>query len=60
MRLVKVLTLLFFIRFAFVHATATNAKHYIVYMGEHYPNSESVVRANHEILASVTGRQGTN
>ncbi|KAK7845656.1 cucumisin [Quercus suber] len=56
MRLVKVLTILFFIRFAFVHATATDAKHYIVYMGEHaHPNLESVVRANHEILASVTG-----
>ena len=26
MRLVKVLTILFFIRFAFVHATATDAK----------------------------------
>ncbi|KAG4988880.1 hypothetical protein JHK82_031214 [Glycine max] len=31
-------------------------KHYIVYMGDHsHPNSESVIRANHEILASVTG-----
>ncbi|KAM4076744.1 hypothetical protein ACJW30_12G087300 [Castanea mollissima] len=55
MRLVKVLTILFFIIFAFVHATAADAKHYIVYMGEHsHPNSESVVRANHEILASIT------
>ncbi|KAL4595600.1 hypothetical protein ACB092_12G104100 [Castanea dentata] len=55
MRLVKVLTILFFIIFAFVHATTTDAKHYIVYMGEHsHPNSESVVRANHEILASIT------
>jgi hypothetical protein len=26
-------------------------------MGDHsHPNSESVIRANHEILASVTGR----
>ncbi|AES88343.2 subtilisin-like serine protease [Medicago truncatula] len=31
-------------------------QHYIIYMGDHsHPNSESVVRANHEILASVTG-----
>jgi hypothetical protein len=38
-----------------------NLQHYIVYMGEHsHPNMESVVRANHEILASVTGRQGSN
>ncbi|GAU45585.1 hypothetical protein TSUD_273850, partial [Trifolium subterraneum] len=30
--------------------------HYIIYMGDHsHPNSESVIRANHEILASVTG-----
>ncbi|KAM4084266.1 hypothetical protein ACB094_08G119800 [Castanea mollissima] len=56
MRLVKVLTILFFIRFAFVHATTTDANHYIVYMGEHsHPNSEPVVRANHEILALKTG-----
>ncbi|RDX61851.1 Subtilisin-like protease SBT5.3, partial [Mucuna pruriens] len=34
--------------------------HYIVYMGDHsHPNSESVIRANHEILASVTGRHVT-
>jgi hypothetical protein len=32
-------------------------QHYIIYMGDHsHPNSESVIRANHEILASVTGR----
>lgn len=36
-------------------------QHYIVYMGHHsHPNSESVIRANHEVLASVTGRQDTN
>ncbi|XP_072089859.1 subtilisin-like serine-protease S [Arachis hypogaea] len=30
--------------------------HYIVYMGDQsHPNSESVIRANHEMLASVTG-----
>ena len=38
-----------------------NLQHYIVYMGEHsHPNLESVVRANHEILSSVTGRQDFN
>ncbi|WRX33543.1 Peptidase S8/S53 domain - like 10 [Theobroma cacao] len=32
-------------------------QHYIVYMGKHsHPNLESVIRANHEMLASVTGR----
>ncbi|KAF5737442.1 subtilisin-like protease SBT5.3 [Tripterygium wilfordii] len=31
-----------------------NLKHYIVYMGVHsFPDSESVINANHEILASV-------
>ncbi|KAI3923105.1 hypothetical protein MKX01_014488 [Papaver californicum] len=31
-------------------------KHYIVYMGEHsYPDSESVISSNHDLLASVTG-----
>lgn len=35
-------------------------QHHIVYMGDHsHPNSESVIRANHEILASVTGRHVT-
>jgi len=29
-------------------------------MGDHsHPNSESVIRENHEILASVTGRHAT-
>ncbi|KAL5765516.1 hypothetical protein ACOSP7_016133 [Xanthoceras sorbifolium] len=49
--------LLYIITFASssVHG-ATNTKHYIVYMGEHsHPNSESVTKANHELLASVTG-----
>lgn len=36
-------------------------QHHIVYMGDHsHPNSESVIRANHEILASVTGRHATH
>lgn len=30
-------------------------------MGDHsHPNSESVITANHEILASVTGRHATH
>ncbi|TYH53684.1 hypothetical protein ES332_D09G116900v1 [Gossypium tomentosum] len=56
MRLAQVLTLLLFIRLTLVHGASSNAKHYIVYMGEHsHPNSESVISANHEMLASVTG-----
>ncbi|XP_028772578.1 subtilisin-like protease SBT5.3 [Neltuma alba] len=48
------ITLFLFIGFTLVHGGTP--KHYIVYMGEHsHPNSESVVRANHEILASVSG-----
>lgn len=40
----------------FLSLSACDLQHYIVYMGEHFhPNLESVVRANHEILASVTG-----
>jgi hypothetical protein len=40
---------------------SVNMQHYIVYMGEHsHPNEESVINDNHEILASVTGRQGSN
>ncbi|KAI3960999.1 hypothetical protein MKW92_048139 [Papaver armeniacum] len=31
-------------------------QHYIVYMGEHsYPDSDSVISSNHDLLASVTG-----
>ncbi|KAI3961002.1 hypothetical protein MKW92_048142 [Papaver armeniacum] len=37
-------------------ATSTTKKHYIVYMGEHsYPDSDSVISSNHDLLASVTG-----
>ncbi|KAK6247359.1 hypothetical protein QUC31_018924 [Theobroma cacao] len=56
MRLAQILSLFLFIRFALVHGVTSNAKHYIVYMGKHsHPNLESVIRANHEMLASVTG-----
>ncbi|KAK4255226.1 hypothetical protein QN277_008249 [Acacia crassicarpa] len=49
------ITLFLFIGFTLVHGVTSKQKHYIVYMGEHsHPNSESVVRANHEILASVS------
>jgi len=35
-------------------------QHHIVYIGDHsHPNSESVIRENHEILASITGRHVT-
>ncbi|KAI3960991.1 hypothetical protein MKW92_048131 [Papaver armeniacum] len=37
-------------------ATSITKKHYIVYMGEHsYPDSNSVISSNHDLLASVTG-----
>lgn len=33
---------------------AADRKHYIVYMGDHsFPDSESVIAANHEMLATV-------
>ncbi|XP_058733394.1 subtilisin-like serine-protease S [Vicia villosa] len=48
------LTFLLFIRYTLVNGSTP--KHYIIYMGDHsHPNTESVIRANHEILASVTG-----
>ncbi|KAM6576073.1 hypothetical protein CsatB_027910 [Cannabis sativa] len=52
-----ILTLvLFFIRFSLLIGATSNTKHYIVYVGHHsHPNSEAVIRANHEILASVVG-----
>lgn len=32
-------------------------QHYVVYLGEHsFHDSESVITANHEMLASVIGR----
>ncbi|GMI97248.1 AUXIN-INDUCED IN ROOT CULTURES 3 [Hibiscus trionum] len=56
MRLAQLLTLLLFIGLTLVLGDSSNAKHYIVYMGEHsHPNSESVIKANHDMLASITG-----
>ena len=47
----------YFFKKLFLFPFPCNLQHYTVYMGEHsHPNSESVVRANHEILASGTGR----
>ncbi|KAJ8749965.1 hypothetical protein K2173_013880 [Erythroxylum novogranatense] len=49
------LTLFLFIIVSLQHEAAAETKHYIVYMGEHsQPNSESVIKANNEMLASVT------
>ncbi|CAN6557203.1 unnamed protein product [Malus baccata var. baccata] len=54
LKLTALLTLVLFVSLA--HGATDNKKHYIVYMGHHsHSNSQSVVRANHEILASVTG-----
>ncbi|KAI3992840.1 hypothetical protein MKX01_021563 [Papaver californicum] len=40
-------------------ATSITKKHYIVYMGKHcYPDSDSVISSNHDLLASVTGSIG--
>lgn len=51
-----VFNLLFLFSFAFLQGAIADRKHYIVYMGDHsYPDSESVVAANHEMLASVIG-----
>ncbi|KAI3886997.1 hypothetical protein MKX03_022790 [Papaver bracteatum] len=37
-------------------ASSITKKHYIVYMGEHsYPDSDSVISSNHDLLALVTG-----
>ncbi|KAJ7947973.1 Subtilisin-like protease [Quillaja saponaria] len=54
MGLAEVSIVLLFIRYALVHGATP--QHYIVYMGAHlHPDSESVLRANHDMLASVTG-----
>ncbi|KAF5751605.1 subtilisin-like protease SBT5.3 [Tripterygium wilfordii] len=57
MGVAQVFTLLFFISsIGYLHGAIINKKHYIVYMGEHsHPNSESVIKANHELLTSITG-----
>ncbi|XP_020215007.1 subtilisin-like protease SBT5.3 [Cajanus cajan] len=52
----KILSLFIHLFIGYTLVNGSTPKHYIVYMGDHsHPNSESVVRANHEILATVTG-----
>ncbi|KAJ4847113.1 hypothetical protein Tsubulata_043955 [Turnera subulata] len=49
--------LLLFFTITLVHGATMDRKLYIVYMGEHsHPDSESVIKANHEMLTTVTGR----
>ncbi|KAK9153714.1 hypothetical protein Sjap_001194 [Stephania japonica] len=56
---ITVLKVILFLELAFLaNGASSNFKHYIVYMGEHsHPNSDSVMSANHEMLASITGRK---
>ncbi|KAI3897663.1 hypothetical protein MKW92_027005 [Papaver armeniacum] len=52
-----IITLFFFNRYAVGNEAVSTTKLYIVYMGEHsYPDSNSVISSNHELLASVAGR----
>ncbi|KAI3992839.1 hypothetical protein MKX01_021562 [Papaver californicum] len=54
--IITTLALVFFTYVVTNEATSMTKKHYIVYMGEHsYPDSESVISSNHDLLASVTG-----
>ncbi|XP_058087484.1 subtilisin-like serine-protease S [Magnolia sinica] len=54
MKLAIALSLLFSV-FSLVNGDGTT-KQYVVYMGEHsHPNSDAVISANHEALASVMG-----
>ncbi|KAH1150495.1 hypothetical protein GLYMA_16G081600v4 [Glycine max] len=56
MRFAKILSSFTLLFIGYTLVNGSTPKHYIVYMGDHsHPNSESVIRANHEILASVTG-----
>ncbi|KAK2987604.1 hypothetical protein RJ640_009348 [Escallonia rubra] len=53
MEVVRTFIVLLLFRFALLHGATTNTKHYIIYMGHHsHPDSESVIAANHEMLAS--------
>nr|DAD48595.1 TPA_asm: hypothetical protein HUJ06_018532 [Nelumbo nucifera] len=54
---VAIVILLTFVGFFLTHGSSTTTfKHYIVYMGDHsHPDSDSVIRANHDLLASVIG-----
>ncbi|XP_010248427.1 PREDICTED: subtilisin-like protease Glyma18g48580 [Nelumbo nucifera] len=57
MRFTIVVTFFALFAFSFLHgSSSTTTKHYIVYMGDHsYPDSDSVISANHQMLASVVG-----
>ncbi|WOG92525.1 hypothetical protein DCAR_0311795 [Daucus carota subsp. sativus] len=61
MNVLQLFAVLVFFRFAFVHGTTmTTRKHYIVYMGHHsHPNVESVISANHNMLASVIAKKAS-
>ncbi|KAI3843966.1 hypothetical protein MKX03_006472, partial [Papaver bracteatum] len=49
-------TLFFSCRYTVGERAVSTTKRYIVYMGEHsYPDSDSVISSNHDLLASVTG-----
>ncbi|KAI3886996.1 hypothetical protein MKX03_022789 [Papaver bracteatum] len=53
--IITTLTLFWFMCVVTNEATSITKKHYIVYMGEHsYPDSDSVMSSNHDLLAAVT------
>ncbi|XP_024984223.1 subtilisin-like protease SBT3.3 [Cynara cardunculus var. scolymus] len=53
MKLMQLFGLFLLVSLPVVHG-AVDKRHYIVYMGQHmHPSSESVISANHEMLASV-------
>ncbi|KAI3940228.1 hypothetical protein MKW98_027082 [Papaver atlanticum] len=54
--IITTLTLFWFMCVITNEAISITKKHYIVYMGEHsYPDSDSVMSSNHDLLASATG-----
>ncbi|KAF9595057.1 hypothetical protein IFM89_036516 [Coptis chinensis] len=56
MKLATALTLFLVLRFVLTNGIKSTTKHYIVYLGKHsHPNLDSVILANHEMLAAVTG-----
>ncbi|KAK6119865.1 hypothetical protein DH2020_046390 [Rehmannia glutinosa] len=56
MEVLKLFALILLFTSASANGGAPNRKHYIVYLGDHsFQDSESVVAANHEMLASVIG-----
>ncbi|KAK6119854.1 hypothetical protein DH2020_046401 [Rehmannia glutinosa] len=56
MEVLKLFALILLFTSASANVGASNRKHYIVYLGDHsFQDSESVIAANHEMLASVIG-----